>query len=49
MLKAVLIVATVARRFRLEAAPGAEVVPQPAIALRPLGARVVVRVVVRAR
>ncbi len=43
MLEPVLILATVARRFRLEAAPGARVVPQPATALRPLGARVVVR------
>ncbi|HEX2080779.1 MAG TPA: cytochrome P450 [Longimicrobium sp.] len=43
MIEAVLILATVARRFRLEAAPGIEVVAQPAIALRPLGVRVVVR------
>lgn len=39
----VLILATVARRFRLERAPGADVVAQPAIALRPVGARMIVR------
>lgn len=43
MLETTLILATVARRFRLELAPGAEVTPMPAIALRPVGARVVVR------
>jgi cytochrome P450 len=42
-LETVLILATVARRFRLEAAPGAEVTPEPAIALRPVGARMIVQ------
>jgi len=37
MTEMVLILATVARRYRLELAPGHEVVPEPAFTLRPRG------------
>ena len=46
MMEAVLLLATIAQRFRLTLVPGPPIVPEPAITLRPQGG---VRVVVRRR